>query len=203
MDRYCSEDIKILKNWQIKLTTWKIVQRRNTSLLRLPTNRRDRGIFFTVDYDGAGPVLYWTPSPAWCVTGKASDTILWILKYVKPLDDKNRLSQRCLALKVQDHWNLARDIKINWFLSLCSGIQTNFSNKNKIVVRVCHSKLSVNQLKAFFLLMDVHVYFANECIYTQMAQWFAFVLSFLMETFIIFFSCKAIKFSRDIQSYST
>lgn len=131
--------------------------------------------------------VIWTPSPAWCVTEKASDTILWILKYVKLLDDKNRLSQRCLALKVQDHWNLARDIKINWLLSLCSGIQTNFSNKNKIVVRVCHSKLSVNQLKAFFLLMDVDVYFANECIYTQMSQSFAFLLSFVMETFAIFF----------------
>lgn len=49
-----TEDIKILKNWQIKLTTWKIVQRRNIRLLWLPTNRRGWGIFFTVDYDGAG-----------------------------------------------------------------------------------------------------------------------------------------------------
>lgn len=35
--------------------------------------------------------------------------------------------------------------------------------------------------------MDVDVYFANECIYTEMAQSFAFVLSFLMETLTIFF----------------
>lgn len=71
----------------------------------------------------------------------------------KLLLNRERLSWKCLALKVQDHLNVEKDIKISRVPSLCSGIQTNFSNKNKIVVivvRVCHSKLSVNQLKAFF-----------------------------------------------------
>ena len=68
----------------------------------------------------------------------------------KLLRKRERVSWRCLALKVEDHLNVGNDIKINRLLSLCSGIQTNFSNKNKIVVRVCHNKLSVNQLKAFF-----------------------------------------------------
>lgn len=68
----------------------------------------------------------------------------------KLLLKRERLSWRCLALKVRDHLNVAKDIKISGVPSLCLGIQTNFSNKNKTVVRVCHSKLSVNQLKAFF-----------------------------------------------------
>lgn len=103
-----------------------------------------------------------------CVTGKACDTVLWMAKNVELLGDRNRLSQRCLALKVQDHWNLAKDIKINCLLSLSSGIQTNFSNKNKIVVRVCHSKLSVNQLKAFFPLMDATCIFCKwTCLYSN------------------------------------
>lgn len=72
----------------------------------------------------------------------------------KLLLKRERLSWRCLALKVQDHLNVAKDIKISGVPSLCLGIQTNFSNKNKTVVRVCHSKLSVNQLKAFFFSSD-------------------------------------------------
>lgn len=151
-----------------------------------------------MDYGGAGAGCYWTHSPAWGGAGKASQMTLGVM--FKLLLKRERLSWRCLALKVQDHLNVAKDIKISGVPSLCLGIQTNFSNKNKIVVRVCHSKLSVNQLKAFFffLLMDAACICGKRTCLCPNGTFTAFALSFLMETLIclchgFFFFLKVIE----------